>query len=256
MARSDRQKLQAEDFAKDRLIERSLLHEESKKQIQEIDTEEVELEYKQVVKKHGGEKEFLKNFGISQSDLPKVKLEIADNLRFQRYIDSLKQQIPPTPEDEVAAVFQSNEQNYRAADQYKAAHIVFNTDKGQDKAEAKTKAHSALERLNSGEPFEKIADEDSDCPGKGGDLGWFAEGYMVQEFEDALNQLEIGATSGVFETPFGYHIARLDDMKTGATQTLEAVGPTIRKELERQKRDAFFKETVSALKDKADIQQV
>ena len=77
---------------------------------------------------------------------------------------------------------------------------------------------------------------------------------MVQEFEDALNQLEIGATSKVFETPFGFHIARLDDKKTGELQSLEVVGPTIRKELEKQKRDTFFRETIAALKKTADIQ--
>ena len=77
---------------------------------------------------------------------------------------------------------------------------------------------------------------------------------MVQEFEDVLNQLEIGATSKVFETPFGFHIARLDDKKTGELQSLEVVRPTIRKELEKQKGDAFFRETIAALKKSADIQ--
>ena len=247
-------KLQAEDMAKDRIIEHRLLFEESRKQIQELTTDEVESEFKQIAKKHGGEKGFLKKFSISQDDLPNVKLEIADDVRFQRYMDALNQQAPSVPDEEVAAIFQHNEQNYRAADQFKASHIVYHTNNGQDRNEAKKKAQDALVRLQSGEALQKIADEDSDCPGQGGDLGWFAEGYMVQEFEDALNQLEIGATSKVFETPFGFHIARLDDKKTGELQSLEAVGPTIRKELEKQKRDAFFRETIAALKKSADIQ--
>ncbi len=249
-------KLQAEDMAKDRIIEHRLLFEESRKQIQDPTTDEVESEFRQIAKKHGGEKGFLKKFKISPGDLPNVKKEIADDMRFQRYIDSLNQQVPPVPDEEVAAIFQHNEQNYRAADQFKASHIVYHTNNGQDRNEAKRKAQDALTRLQSGEPFEKIADEDSDCPGKGGDLGWFAEGYMVQEFEDVLNKLEIGATSNVFETPFGFHIARLDDKKTGELQSLEVVGPTIRKELEKQKRDAFFRNTLSALRKAADIQLV
>lgn len=250
------QKFQAEDMAKDRIIEYRLLFEESRKQIQELTTEEIDLEFKQVANKHGGEKGFLKKFKISPSDLPNVKREIADDIRFQRYIDHLNQQVPPTPDEEVAAVFKKNEPNYRAADQYKASHIVYHTNDGQDRNEAKQRAIRAFARMQSGELFEKIADEDSDCPGKGGDLGWFAEGYMVQEFEDELNKLEIGATSKVFETPFGFHIARLDDKKTGELQSLEIVGPTIRKELEKQKRDAFFRDTLSELKEKADIQRV
>lgn len=247
-------KLQAEDMAKDRIIEHRLLFEESRKQIQEPTTEEVESEFRQIAKKHGGEKGFLKKFKIGPGDLPNVKKEIADDMRFQRYIDSLNQKVPPVPDEEVAAIFQHNEQNYRAADQFKASHIVYHTNNGQDRNKAKQKAQDALSRLQSGETLEKIADEDSDCPGKGGDLGWFSEGYMVQEFEDALNKLEIGSTSKVFETPFGFHIARLDDKKTGELQSLEVVGPTIRKELEKQRRDTFFKETISGLKNAADIQ--
>ena len=247
-------KLQAEDMAKDRIIEHRLLFEESRKQIQELTKDEVESEFKQIAKQHGGEKGFLKKFSISQSDLPNVKLEIADDVRFQRFMDALNQQVPSVPEEEVAAIFQHNEQAYRAVDQFKASHIVYHTNNGQDRSEAEKKAQDALIRLQSGEALEKIADEDSDCPGQGGDLGWFAEGYMVQEFEDVLNQLQIGATSKVFETPFGFHIARLDDKKTGELQPLEVVGPTIRKELEKQNRDAFFRETVAALKESADIQ--
>ncbi len=249
-------KLQAEDMAKDRIIEHRLLFEESRKKIQEPTTEEIESELRQIAKKHGGEKGFLKKFKISPSDLPNVKKEIADDMRFQRYIDSLNQQVPPVPDEEVTAIFQQNEQAYRAADQFKASHIVYHTNNGQDRNEAKRKAQDALARLQSGEPFEKIADEDSDCPGKGGDLGWFAEGYMVQEFEDVLNKLEIGAMSKVFETPFGFHIARLDDKKTGELQSLEVVGPTIRKELEKQKREAFFRTTLSTLRKAADIKMV
>jgi len=249
------QKLQAEDMAKERIIEHRLLFEASQTEIEELTPEEMDGEFKKIAKKHGGEKGFLKKFKISPSDLPNVKREIADDLRYQRFIDSLNRQVPATDDEEVAAIFKHNEQNYRAADQFKAAHIVYHTNQGQDRSEAKRKAYAALERLQSGEAFEKIADEDSDCPGNGGDLGWFAEGYMVQEFEDALNKLEIGATSGVFETPFGFHIARLDDKKTGALQSLETVGPTIRKELEKRKREDFFKKMVSTLREKAEIRE-
>ncbi len=250
------QKLQAEDMAKDRIIEHRLLFEESRNQIQELTTEELDLEFKQFAKSHGGEEGFLKKFKISPSDLPNVKREMADDIRFRRYLDSLNQQVPPITDDQVAAINEKNEVNYRAADQFKAAHIVFHTNNGQDPKEAKRKANDAFSRLQSGESFEKIADEDSDCPGKGGDLGWFAEGYMVQEFDDELYKLEIGETSRVFETPFGFHIARLDDKKSGELQSLEIVGPTIRNALEKEERDAFFKETVTRLRTKAEIQHV
>ena len=42
-------------------------------------------------------------------------------------------------------------------------------------------------------------------------LGSFGKGMMVPEFEDAAFTLDVGATSGVVETDFGYHLI----MRTG-----------------------------------------
>ncbi len=141
-------------------------------------------------------------------------------------------------------------------DEYKAAHIVYHTNNGQDPEEAKAKADDALARLQKGESFEKIADEESDCPGNGGNLGWFAEGYMVQEFEDVVFKLEFGKCSDVFKTPFGYHIARLDDKREGDYVPLEEVSKNIRQKLETENRDQKFKEILSELRSQADIQTV
>ena len=54
----------------------------------------------------------------------------------------------------------------------------------------------------------ELAREHSDCDTaeQGGDLGWFAAGYMQQEFEDAVMELEVGQLSDVVETASGLHL--------------------------------------------------
>ena len=250
------QKLQAEDLAKERIIEHQLLFEESQRQLPELPDDEVEEEFKRFTKRHGGEKGFLQKFKIRKSDLPKVKREMADDLRFRKYIQSIYEQLPEITEDRILAEYDDNKATFKRPDEYKAAHIVYHTNNGQDPEEAKQKADDALARLQKGESFEKIADEESDCPGNGGDLGWFAEGYMVQEFEDVVFKLEFGKISDVFKTPFGYHIARLDDKKEGGYIPLEEVSKNIRQKLETDNRDSKFREILSELRDQAEIQRV
>jgi protein-disulfide isomerase len=77
------------------------------------------------------------------------------------------------------------------------------------KAEARARADEALRKLRSGARFEDVVAAYSDGPGataRGGDLGSFPHGAMVPEFQGAVEALSVGQTSGIVESPFGFHI--------------------------------------------------
>jgi peptidyl-prolyl cis-trans isomerase SurA len=81
------------------------------------------------------------------------------------------------------------------------------------KKKAKAKADSILVELKKGGDFELIAKRESMDPGskaQGGDLGWNRRGAMVPEFERMMFALPPGQISPVVETPFGYHIIKVD----------------------------------------------
>ncbi len=102
------------------------------------------------------------------------------------------------------------------ANQVRASHILLmyagsaRSSATRSKADAAAEIESLKSRIDAGADFADLARQHSDCPsGKsGGDLGSFGRGQMVGPFEDAAFGLAVGATSGVVETDFGYHIIR------------------------------------------------
>jgi peptidyl-prolyl cis-trans isomerase SurA len=87
-----------------------------------------------------------------------------------------------------------------------------------EKERARTKAESLLVELRTGGDFEKLAKRESMDPGSkdnGGDLGWNRRGRMVAEFDRWMFALPPGQLSPVIETPFGFHIIRVDRVQPG-----------------------------------------
>jgi peptidyl-prolyl cis-trans isomerase SurA len=83
---------------------------------------------------------------------------------------------------------------------------------------ARVKAESILAEIKKGGDFALLAKRESMDPGTkevGGDLGWHRRGDFVTEFERWVWSLPPGELSPVFESPFGYHIVRVDRVAAG-----------------------------------------
>jgi len=84
------------------------------------------------------------------------------------------------------------------------------------RAVALTRAESLLIALRHGADFETLARRYSDDPGtrdRGGDLGWFRRGMMVQAVDRVAFQLRPGEISNVVESPFGFHIIKAQEVQ-------------------------------------------
>ena len=247
------QRLQAKDLAKKRLIDHRLLFAEAQRRIQDLTTDEIEAEFESVAKRYGGKQKFLEQFKLADVDLPIVKREIAGDMRFHRFLKQLDSQVAKPTEEQAAAYYEEYKSDFRVPDQYKAAQIVFYTNQGQSLAEQEANARDALRRLKEGESFAKIADEISDSPGSGGDLGWIPQGGMAKEFEEIVFKLEKGQISGVFQTSFGFHIARLDDRKPGHQLSFEEAKTEVVATLQRDQHNTLYQQAIKDLRSKAEI---
>ena len=101
-------------------------------------------------------------------------------------------------------------------DMVRASHILLmyqgsmRSSASRSKDDAKKQIDAIKAELDGGADFAALARKHSDCPSKaqGGDLGEFGRGMMVKEFETTAFALPVNETSGVIETPFGYHIIK------------------------------------------------
>jgi peptidyl-prolyl cis-trans isomerase C len=92
--------------------------------------------------------------------------------------------------------------------------------------ESKEKAREVFEKLAHGSDFAALAKEYSKDPGskdQGGELGFFARGQMVPQFEEAAFKLQKGEVSEPFQSQFGWHIVRVDERRQRAAPPFEAV---------------------------------
>jgi peptidyl-prolyl cis-trans isomerase D len=148
------------------------------------------------------------------------------------------------PEAELKADYDRRRASFQVPEQVTAAHILIKTDpeKGPaGDAAAKQKADALFARLQKGEDFAKLANENTDDPsgkGSGGQLAPFGRGQMVPEFEQVAFDMKPGEIRGPVKTQFGYHIIKLIAKTPAHVRPLEEVREQINAELAETRAQA------------------
>ena len=111
-------------------------------------------------------------------------------------------------------------------------------------------------RVAAGEDFAELAREYSEGPSapRGGDLGSFQRGSMVQIFEDTAFALEPGGVSDIIRTEFGFHIIKLTDRSEGGTLSFEDARDAIETYLRQEKEQEAVTAYVQELKEKYTVE--
>ena len=119
-------------------------------------------------------------------------------------------------------------------------------------------ANKVVERLKNGEDFAALAQELSSDTGsavKGGDLGWFASGAMVPEFETAAFALEKPGdyTATPVKSQFGYHIIKVEGRREARHPSFAEVKDQLREDLTKEKGLARYQDYLKGLRQKAKL---
>ena len=163
--------------------------------------------------------------GLANSPEVKAALQIArDKVLSDALLAKMdKDNAPPDAKLEGLArnIYNANPERFKVPEQVQIRHILI---AGQDEA-AQVKAEKILADLKGGADFAALAKEHSADPGssaKGGELGLFAKGRMVPEFDEVAFSLQKpGELSGLVKTQFGYHILQLEARRPAGVRPFE-----------------------------------
>lgn len=143
-------------------------------------------------------------------------------------------------EDVVKAEYERFVRTQKDEKEIRARHILVASEK---------EAKELAEKIESGEPFEKVAKEFSKDPGtakQGGDLGYFTKDKMVKEFAEAAFDLDAGNVSAPVKSPFGWHIIKVEDKRAVTIPTYHEAKDAIKTRLQEAKLNSYMQQLLKA----------
>ncbi|MBW3660955.1 MAG: peptidylprolyl isomerase [Gemmatimonadetes bacterium] len=186
--------------------------------------EEVDAEIREIRARFPSEQAFLEQLTQSQwGSLAAYRADLQERKRRellgQAFLERNRGQVEPpqVTAEEVRRYWEENRGAFGARPEtYRFEEIpVQVTPDEEDLEEARAEAERVLVELRSGKDFAAAARQysDDDTADRGGDLGWFGRGRMVEPFEEAAFSAQVGELVGPVETPFGYHVLQVVDRR-------------------------------------------
>jgi peptidyl-prolyl cis-trans isomerase C len=244
----------------DRIIGFHLLVQEAKARKVVAPPWEVDSQVEQIKKQFPTEDAFKQMLQARGVTLEQLRADTAQTIAVNVMLKDELEPLVKVSEADSKTFFEQNKPRFRQDDAVHASHILIRVPEQADaaaKAKAKTQADDLLAQIKKGGDFAGLAKKFSQDPGSapnGGDLGFFSKGQMVPAFEQAAFSLKPGQTSGVVETPFGYHIIRVSETKSGRDLAYDEVKAQIENYLKQQMRDQKSQQFVDQLKAKGKVQ--
>lgn len=185
----------------------------------------------------------LENDPEFQRELAAAKDQILRQFSMKKVLENVR-----VSDEETKEYYATHKDEFKAIYRYKASHILVDDE---------DKAKGIKSKLDEGESFEDLAKASSTCPSaeNGGDLGTFASGQMVPEFDKALEVMEVGQISEPVQTQFGYHIIKLVEKDLARDVDFESNKLDIEQMLLGKKQQEAYLEKTAELQNKYGVEK-
>lgn len=230
------------------VIEEVIWHEADKMGVTAKE-EDINMQVDTYRQQAGGEEQFENLLKENNLTLDALRDNVRKSLLFQGVYKEATSDIPEITDEEALKYYNEHPAEFQAPETRKVSHILVADEATANKAKA---------RLDAGEDFAAVAREMSTDPGskdKGGALGDVPSrnSGFVPEFEQAMNQLAAGQTSGLVKSQLGYHIIRVESITPSGKQTFEEAKDQLKMGLKLKKERAVFDKWILDAKGKYEI---
>ena len=249
----EQQKAQLLDWSKENVIEMTLIKQDAKKNGDPVPEDIVESALAKIKEQYADQEQFYKDFDAK--DDGKIKEAIKMQMRVERRLEDICKDLTEPSQEAISQYYEENKEQLKSPEQIRVGHIVKHISWQTDEEAAQNVIRKAQDELKKGAVFETLAQKYSDCPENGGDLGYITRGQMAEEFEDVVFNLDVGRTSNVFRTRFGFHIAKVYDRKPPVLPDLKEVKDHIVDALKEKMKSKAIDAFIDKLKSKAKIEE-
>jgi peptidyl-prolyl cis-trans isomerase SurA len=198
--------------------------------------------------------------GLTMKELrSQYKDEVRNQLLKEKFIQNKLEQVKVST-GEVKRFYEENRDSLPMKPAgVKLAHILIGTKASQSTRDSLYRiAELIRDKAKAGEDFSLLAKTYSQDPNAvdGGDLGWFAKGTMLTEFEDAAFALQPGQISDVVETQYGFHVIKCTGRKEDKIKASHILIPLTASDIDLRAKLALADSLVAAVKGGANFAEL
>ncbi len=184
--------------------------------------------------------------GETEGNTPEFKAQVYRQMRIDRITLLELAKRLHVSEDAIADYFEQHRERFDSPEKVVIRHILLQDAK---------RARAISAELRGGADFGELARRESIAPEAetGGLLPPFAHGEMPEVFDRAF-EIPAGALSDAIESPFGFHLFRVEQRVPARSASLDDAGEEIRQILEQRRLEVLRSEWLRQLRRAAEIE--
>ena len=242
-------------YARENVVNRALLEQESIERFGEVTDEVVEKRLSELMAEHGGEREFYDNTGFNKGDEKMIRAKLKSSMMVDRLLEAeLGEPARPTDE-ELEAFYQENISSYMTPEEVRVSQLFVEPSSHEAAREAFMEIRKVRKQLTEGKDFEEAAREHGSDKERDIDLGFMKEGETMPEIEAITFSMNIGEVSPVVATHYGFHVFKVTDRKMPAPIPRADI-PDLEERLLQERRNKATHEFIETLKTKGSVEEV